>query len=255
MKQATVRWHNTLYELELDKPVDIAIGLRRTQNVNAFYLPDPIFETVKAGSFVGDVNQGGSCNVENITISPHGNGTHTECIGHISKEHHALLSCLRASHLFASLLTIPITGEQGNQVVDERELSVRLTELPANTEALLLRTQPNNPGKQQHIHSGSQPPYLTQKAIKLINEQGIEHLLVDLPSLDHEEAPDLPAHHAFFGYPDKPQYHKTVTELTYIPDQVPDGLYLLNLQVISIESDASPSRPLLYALNNPRQEK
>jgi hypothetical protein len=37
-----------------------------------------------------------------------------------------------------------------------------------------------------------------------------------------------------------------VTELAWVPDSVPDGLYLLDLQVPAFASDAAPSRPVLY---------
>jgi hypothetical protein len=44
-----------------------------------------------------------------------------------------------------------------------------------------------------------------------------------------------------------PRYSATITELIYVPDGVEDGLYLLNLQVPNLRTDAVPSRPVLYA--------
>lgn len=41
---------------------------------------------------------------------------------------------------------------------------------------------------------------------------------------------------------------RTITELCYIPDAAPDGLYLLQLGVAPIEMDAAPSRPVLFPL-------
>jgi arylformamidase len=41
----------------------------------------------------------------------------------------------------------------------------------------------------------------------------------------------------------------TITELIFIPDEVPNGLYLLNLQVAPMENDAAPSRPVLFHLD------
>jgi hypothetical protein len=40
----------------------------------------------------------------------------------------------------------------------------------------------------------------------------------------------------------------TITELAFVPDDVKDGLYLLNLQVAPFDNDAAPSRPLLFRL-------
>jgi len=85
---------------------------------------------------------------------------------------------------------------------------------------------------------------------------GIEHLVVDLPSIDraHDEG-RLTAHRLFFGLPAgqtalarAARSTCTVTELAYIPDEAVDGPYLLELQVPAINGDAVPSRPLLYAV-------
>jgi len=38
-----------------------------------------------------------------------------------------------------------------------------------------------------------------------------------------------------------------MTELINVPDDVPDGRYLLNLQIAPFEADAAPSRPVLLA--------
>jgi hypothetical protein len=34
----------------------------------------------------------------------------------------------------------------------------------------------------------------------------------------------------------------------FVSDEVKDGTYLLNLQIASFENDASPSKPVLYAI-------
>jgi hypothetical protein len=36
--------------------------------------------------------------------------------------------------------------------------------------------------------------------------------------------------------------------MIFLPDSIPDGIYLLNLQIASLETDASPSKPVLYKL-------
>jgi hypothetical protein len=76
---------------------------------------------------------------------------------------------------------------------------------------------------------------------------GIDHLLLDLPSVDREvDGGALAAHRAFWNYPENPRMKATITELIYVPSKVQDGQYFLNLQVAPIENDASPSRPVLY---------
>ena len=75
----------------------------------------------------------------------------------------------------------------------------------------------------------------------------MKHLLIDLPSVDKEkDEGKLLAHKAFWNYPEKPRYQATITEFIYVPNQVKDGSYLLNLQIASFHNDAAPSKPVLY---------
>ena len=86
----------------------------------------------------------------------------------------------------------------------------------------------------------------------------VDHLLVDLPSVDRmQDNGLLLAHRAFWGMPQgsaalsqATHPHATITELIYVPDNVADGNYLLNLQVAPLDADAAPSRPLLYPLTD-----
>ena len=84
---------------------------------------------------------------------------------------------------------------------------------------------------------------------KMIREKGIEHLLIDLPSIDKEkDGGKLAAHKAFWNLPDEPRMQATITEFIYVPNRVKDGAYLLNLQTAPFVNDATPSRPLLFKL-------
>src|SRR5688572_1002042 len=94
------------YTVDINNVTDISIPVSRQNSVKAFYLDDPDFKTVEAGGFVGNVSRGGSCNVEDICFSPHGNGTHTECAGHISKEPVFIKDVLRNSLFLAHLATL-----------------------------------------------------------------------------------------------------------------------------------------------------
>jgi hypothetical protein len=67
------------YAADFNQPIDISIPLRAgDKNVKAFYADDVRIEPMKAGNFVGDVLQGGSCNVNEVSFNPHCIGTHTE---------------------------------------------------------------------------------------------------------------------------------------------------------------------------------
>ncbi len=72
------------------------------------------------------------------------------------------------------------------------------------------------------------------KVNRILNKAKIEHLLIDLPSVDREsDGGKLEFHHAFWGVPNDPQFHKTITELIFVPNHIPDGDYILNLQTVS----------------------
>ena len=87
------------------------------------------------------------------------------------------------------------------------------------------------------------------EAVAYLVECGIEHLLIDLPSVDREEDEGkLLAHKAFWQYPENPRTHCTISELIYVPNEVKDGYFLLNIQTASFELDVSPSKPVVFAL-------
>ena len=156
-----------------------------------------------------------------------------------------------------------ITDEQGQTVfeVDGKVLTLRdrlilreqleagLTQ--GEAQALIIRTLPNGEGKMRLQHSGTNPPYLHHEAVEYLVQCGIEHLLLDLPSVDREvDGGALLAHRAFWQYPHRVEarQHCTITELIYVPDAVRDGYYLLNLQTAAFDLDASPSRPVIFEL-------
>jgi hypothetical protein len=261
---------DTSYRCDHSAPIDISIPLDfHGEQPNAFYLPRASAQAAEGGDFVGDTRRGGSCNCENLIISPHGNGTHTECAGHISTQRIAVVDALREGFIPAVLVTVPLRrademqvgdipdshGSDGVIAVEDLADAVRgLGEFPHEfLRAFIIRTLPNSAEKRSATYSGGNPPYISAAAMAHLVELGVEHLLIDLPSADREDDPLLTAHHIFWGMeaagePAPERLHCTITEMIYAPDAVPDGLYLLNLQIPSFLLDAAPSRPLLYAL-------
>lgn len=236
------------YEADLGHPLDISIPLDPEQaGPNAFYAPAFRTEPVRAGTFIGDTLQGGAVNFKNVFLNPHGNGTHTECLGHISGEPLYIQHCLRTFHFPARLITvIPQRMENGDRVITAEQIAHALE--PA-LPALVLRSQPNAEDKRRRSWSGTNPPYLEEAAALAIARAGVEHLILDLPSVDREEDEGrLAAHRAFWGYPTTMRTAATITEMAFIPDHIPDGFYLLNLQIASFVLDVSPSKPVLYPL-------
>ena len=236
--------------VDLSKPIDLSIPIRAgDKNVNAFYIEPVKMEPFRAGSFVGDVNQGGSCNVNTITINPHGNGTHTETVGHISKEKYPINDCLRQFFFEARLITIKPEEVGSDRIVRAQHFQSQVDQIWP--EAVIVRTIPNDAEKLNRHYSGTNPAYFSEDAALFMREKGVKHLLLDVPSIDREEdGGKLLAHHAFWNYPTSPRKDCTISELLYIPDEVKDGAYLLNLQIASFENDASPSKPVVDLVNS-----
>jgi kynurenine formamidase len=240
---------NWIQKVHWDAPIDLSLPLQRGHdNPNAFYIADPQMEPFRMGGFVGKVAEGGPCNVEQISFSPHGNGTHTECVGHISAERITINQCLTRFHFSARLISVTPEQHGADGIITAAQLQACSGDL-SGVEALVVRTLPNSLQKRSQRYSGSNPAYFESAALHWLQQQGVLHLLTDLPSVDREEDGGvLSAHHAFWQYPQQPRLDATITELIFVPDAVADGDYVLNLMIAAFESDASPSKPVLYPL-------
>jgi kynurenine formamidase len=235
-------------QADLTKPIDIGITPDVTNNLNCFFAPELTISPYKNASFIGDTRFGSPVNFMNIHCNPHGNGTHTECVGHISEERFNLPDCQHDFHFVAFLTSvIPEIQPNGDQAITPSLLDS--LKLQKGTKGLIIRTLPNEENKKQRQYSGTNPPYFTKEAIDWIVSKEMEHLLVDLPSIDKEQDEGkLLAHKSFWQFPHDTRKNATITELIYVPDGITDGYYLVNLQYYPFPMDASPSRPLLYAL-------
>ncbi|SFQ35295.1 cyclase family protein [Hymenobacter arizonensis] len=242
------------YTFDPAAPIDISLPLAPgADQVSCFWAEPVQFDTIRVGSFVGSVAQGGSTNYQRVHVTPHGNGTHTECYGHISPDPAVTLNqCLRRFLFVARLVSVaPCPQPNGDLVVMLTDVQAALATQPDRSlpEALVLRTLPNDLPKRRRQYSGTNPTYIEPALAHFLVEQGVEHFLLDLPSVDREEdAGQLLAHHAFWQYPAAPRCGATITELIFVPEEAADGLYLLNIQITSLELDASPSKPILYPL-------
>lgn len=234
--------------LDLSKGLDLSIPLRGDDtNPRAWYVDPPRFEPVRGNGWTGSVKEGGDVNFRDIYFNPHGHGTHTECLGHITEEIYSINKHL--SGYFFEALVISVTPEEikGDQVITEKCLHSIKSE--NSVDALIIRTLPNDKFKCTRNYSDSNPPYLSTECLNIIDKIGVKHLLVDLPSVDKEDdGGELAFHHKFWGVPDKPDFERTITELIFVPDTVKDGSYILNLQVAAFENDAAPSRPVVFEL-------
>jgi arylformamidase len=257
---------------DLSRPINIAISLEfSADQPRHFGAPAAATQPFAVPGFSGSVAQGASCNCNLITLIPHCNGTHTECVGHLTTERldahrqippglvPALLLSIEPVDARGALETTDPAPQAGDTLITRRAIEGGWPEsLPLQPRALVLRTLPNETSKMRRDYTNSTPAYLSREAAEFVVARGIQHLVVDLPSLDraHDEG-RLTAHRVFFGLPrgstslalaGRPQ--STVTELAFIPDEVADGVYLLEIQVPAIGGDAVPSRPLLYVFES-----
>lgn len=255
--------------VDLSQPVDLAVPLDfHGPQPRHFGAPPASARALQLEGFSGAVAGGASCNCEVITLIPHCNGTHTECVGHLTRE---TLDAFRTAPAgLVPALVVSVTPEPAavaregtdpqpgaqDRLVTRRALEHAWPRAPFEARALVVRTLPNPAAKKTRDYSGNTAPYLSREAAQFLVERGILHLIVDLPSIDREhDAGLLTAHRTFFGLPpgaaqlaaaSRPD--ATITELAYVPEAVSDGAYLIELQVPALGGDAVPSRPLLYAL-------
>lgn len=242
------------FQIDLSKPIDISIPLSNTdKNPIAWYIEKPEIEPVRFGDWVGKVSEGSSTNFNNIFFNPHGHGTHTECLGHITREFYSINQCLKQFFFTAELISIEPENINDDLVITKHQIEKALK--GKNPEAIVIRTLPNLQSKKSTNYSKTNPPYLAEEAATYIREIGILHLLIDLPSVDREEDEGkLLAHKAFWNVKDvnnlnaDARLNCTITEMIFVEDEIQDGSYFLNLQIASFENDASPSKPILYKI-------
>lgn len=258
------------YRVALDQPKPIAIAQTfNDQQPNHFGATNASASVLQAGDFVGDTQQGGSCNVKQITMTPHCNGTHTESVSHIVDQL-VPVGQLATQLLPATLITVMAESgdrtadnyrpalEPSDKVISKARLVQELSNVDnAMLKALVVRTLPNPLDKQFYIYGEQQqPPFFTIEAIEYLNQKGVEHLIVDFPSIDKMyDQGLLTNHHLFWNVKEQSHQlsnqswqHKTVTELAFIKDEFNDGHYLLSLNIAPFSLDAAPSRPILYPL-------
>ena len=248
------------FEIDLSKPIDISIPITNDeQNPIAWYQNAPEINPVVMGDWIGKVSEGkSSTNFNNLFFNPHAHGTHTECLGHITKEFYSVNQCLKQFFFWAILISVQPEKVGEDLVISKSQIEKALQSVQNSeikSEAIVIRTLPNEVSKKSLKYSNTNPPFLSEEAALFLRESGIQHLLIDLPSVDKErDEGKLVAHKAFWNVTDvnhlnvDARLNSTITEMIFVPNEVHDGNYVLNLQIASFENDASPSKPILYSI-------
>ena len=245
---AEIRTNNKVYRIDLNMPLDISVSLRAdNSNLTAWGKEQPEIVPQREGGQIYSVSEGAPVNFNNISFNPHAHMTHTECLGHITPEMQSVNKKLTRYFFLAELITIAPEKYQEDFVISRKQLQYALGN--KKRQAVVVRTLPNLDEKKSRQYSGTNPAYFLEQTASFLAARNVEHLLIDLPSVDKEnDNGALLAHRAFWSLEGQPRQGATITELIYVPNHVEDGTYILNLQMAPIENDASPSRPVLYRI-------
>ena len=245
--KTTIYHNNVQYVADLSVPLDISIPMH-SNSVLAWHIPNLTINPVATDNWVADVSRGAPVNFNNIHFNPHAHGTHTECVGHISPYKESINKNLKKFFFISKLISITPKKRNNDCVITKKNIQM-LVGPEENVDTLIIRTLPNTDNKTFKNYSRTNPPYLLKSAMEYIVKIGIKHLLIDLPSVDKEDdGGALVGHKIFWQYPQNTRINCTITELIYVSNAIKDGLYLLNLQFIPFENDASPSRPIIFNL-------
>ncbi len=244
--QARILFRGQPFTVNLAQGINLSASMgMRSKEFKAWFTDDVEISPEQRGDWTASVEKGSPVNFYNIRFNPHGNGTHTETVGHISPSRESVNTHLNKHHFMAKVVWLKPEKRGEDWVVSLAALQSQ-TQNWEGVEALIIKTGDYPDG---HDFSGTNPTYFEWQLLEFVREQGIEHFLCDLPSVDREEDQGaLLAHRAFWNYPQDPRTSATISELLQIPAQAKPGLYLLNLQVAPFENDAAPCRPVVFAL-------
>lgn len=280
--KVTVELSEDEYQVDINSGLSVAIPLHFNQvneQPNHFGALAALSSPMQTGDFIGDTKLGGSCNVNELVINPHCNGTHTETIAHICDFDHALLNNLKLSSKSIAELALPvlipcvlisIKPEHASNsadsytpvfTADDKIISTQLLKSALKhysdeqLQVLAIRTLPNSKTKRQQVYnSDNQPAFFSREAILYLNSRGVDHLVVDIPSIDRLFDDGLMTCHHLFWQVEEGSHqitptsldHKTITEMAYFPTEIQDGFYAINIQLPAFNNDAAPSRPVLF---------
>ena len=231
---------------DTDYMFDEALGIDLSRaigsGVNAWYIGSPQIGPLEVGGAVYSVSSGAAVNFDHIKFAPHAHGTHTETLGHIDENQLVIEELRLPLFLPCKLIRPSLETIDGDQVLTEKALDLCDYE---GVKALVIRLNPNKEYPINYDHTNW--PYLSESATKRLVEAGVEHLVLDVPSIDKEKDQGaLLSHRAFWKLSETSRTSATITEFAQIPANLPVGNYLLQLQVAPILSDAAPSRPILF---------
>lgn len=252
-----------IYKFDASKEIDISIPVCfDKKKFKAFGAEDAYSRYYGDKDFTISVESGAGCNCPVFTFSAHLHGTHTECVGHISKQKYIMQDvCNFSPFIIAHVISLTPENakdcgenympdfEDGDMVITRKMLQQKIA---GKTDTLIIRTLPNDNEKLTRDYDDNPPAFFTNEAMQYICELDVQHLLVDMPSVDRlQDEGKLSNHHIYWNVEQgtndvQEPSSKSITEFIYVPENVKDDTYILTINTGNIRSDAAPSRPVIY---------
>lgn len=253
--------NNKKFNFNLLQPLSISRQLDLTKQSNAFNLPEVKSETFSFEDlFIGDVLQGGSCNVDILSFCPH-NLTHIECSSHILNQtlpETVSMADISLNHLQGLIYVIDLRAiVKDSKLILKEHLEKELAKINLPVTAIALKT-PASDLEQNFDFSGKDFLALSKEAAEEINKfsfQGtkITTLILDLPSTDSEnDDGKLLAHRTFFEIPEtgitfKDTKKKVIVELAYF-SEIDQNYYYFIMTPPKIKTNAIITDILFFPL-------
>jgi kynurenine formamidase len=206
-----------------------------TKAPNGFSLPRISRKTfVYKDKFIGNVGEGGACNVDILNYVPHGL-THIETSAHIlmQDENAVTIKDIPVQNLSGLVYLLDITDidAEAGRSVRWQDVEAKLKKITLPIRMLALKTQASLQPRDTDF-SGKDFLYLSPETAEKLHDfkPRINCLLLDLPSIDREsDGGKLAAHRHFFGLPQKgcrweDKEKRTLVELAWFSD-LQEGYY------------------------------
>ena len=102
-----IKYNCKEYFISSKNAVDLSIQNSFSGNAPTFYnASQPRNTPLISKNFIGDVKQGGSCNVPVVSLNIHCTGTHTECEGHVNNSNVSIVDICPVGFIPALLITV-----------------------------------------------------------------------------------------------------------------------------------------------------
>jgi len=282
----SVKQYEYEYKIDTNFYHDLSIYLdlnskeKKLAQANSFAVEYAESHPWQSGDFIGDTRRGSPVNFDKVSFIPHCNGTHTECIGHITDQRINFNDHKRDFFSLANLITLkPISSQKSKEtyfpklgdddlIITKKDLESVLESVlenrKVNYKSLIIRTLPNDESKKtRNYDQKNKAPFFTNEAMEIISDLEIDNLIVDIPSIDRaDDDGHLSNHRIWWGLElgskkpnGKNKNLRTITEFAYIANRIVDDIYILNLQTINFSGDAIASRPIIYPILDEENNK